>query len=185
MSGNMIEEATEWALQLKLPLHLREATIVKLWQRYKDETDSSFLKKMCRSKTGINDKEREIHEQIARAYPDWLYEFNTPYGSADFVDVENRTIYEVKVIDSWKQSTSVLLHQLAMPSSDTWQPSVILFGKRIHDERLRRLVSGALKALGINTYYWDGEYAYSGILIHDASEMPRVSWNSLFDSDKG
>lgn len=146
----------DWAVRIGIPAGTREATIRKLYSRYSSEPDANLVLKMVRSHTGINDPERQVHEQIIRLYPDWDYEFRTPVGYVDFVDHPNHIYFEVKSIASWKQAASMLLFQRYLTE---YQPCVIFFGKVNKPYTTNRAVE-ALNDIGISVATFNSELDY-------------------------
>lgn len=145
------KEAIDWATKLGINERtgVRLNTVVALYQRYKDEENIEFIKKMCSSKTRMTDEERTYHELVLRQYPDLYYEVSTPYGSIDFVDFENLELIEVKNIRSWKQASALLVYAQAFNWLCCLTPVVIYFGD-IHSVSLRRQVMDTIPNLGMS-----------------------------------
>lgn len=156
MLSQLERDAIRWATDLGINERtgIRMETIVKLYQRYGNETDVEFVKKMCSSKTAINDTERTYHELLIKQNPDWIYEVNTPYGSVDFVDFDNREIIEVKDIRSWKQACSLLAYSQAFSWDFCLNAYAIFFGN-INKLNLRNQIEDVLPWIGIDVGYID------------------------------
>lgn len=148
------EAAIRWAtnLGIRASTGIRLETVVRLHQRYKDETDIEFVKKMCSSKTAVGDRERTYHEKLIKQHPDWLYEVDVPYGSIDFIDLENREIIEVKDIRSWKQVCTLFAYDMAFDCQTNFALYALFFGD-VKNKNLRRQVEDCLPFIGIDVGY--------------------------------
>lgn len=141
------DEVIMWARQHSLPTYMKMDTIKSLYNRYKGQPEH-LIQKMIRSKTGLNDKERLVHEEAIRLYPYWSYEVNTPIGSVDFLSED--MIMEFKHTSAWKQVVVLLLYAKYFPYHDM---VAVFFGTRFSEHK-ERIVTVALNDLGIHCYYW-------------------------------
>lgn len=112
----LTDEEKVWADMIGIPHYIRIQSIKALYSLYRDEDNIDLVRKMTRSKTGITDTERKVHEKIIRANPTWQYEVDTPIGSVDFVTDEGALV-EVKIAASWKQCAALLLYKRSFDES--------------------------------------------------------------------
>lgn len=124
------EAAIDWAISVGIPVSIRYRTVQMLYARYGQCENLDMVRKMVRSKTGLRDAERAVHERIIEKYPHWDYEVGSAIGgSIDFIgNVPHLApcIIEVKDWSSWKQGATILLYQREHPE---FEPLVLYFGK--------------------------------------------------------
>ena len=153
-SGSLPEHVRSWAQYQKIPRGTRQSTVVSLYERYHME-EKWFVQYMLRSKTGLSDPERLVHERIIKHYclSDFectlLYEVDCGgIGSVDFKFREcmPEALVEVKNVASWKQSLVLLLYKKYHPECDL---IVAFFGARPVQGK-QDIIRVALNELGIH-----------------------------------
>lgn len=162
-SGSLPEHVRSWATYQKIPTGTRQSTVLSLYERYHME-EKRFVQYMLRSKTGLGDPERLVHEQIIKygmkvEECESYFEYEVPCGTIGSVDFKvyqlecNPALVEVKNIASWKQSLVLLLYKKYHPECEL---VAAFFGARPVQGK-QDIIRVALNELGIHCM-WVNEH---------------------------
>lgn len=152
-AGSLPDYVRSWAQYQKISTGTRQATILALYERYHME-EKRFVQFMLRSKTGLSDPERLVHEQIIKhgMKTESCFEYEVPCGNIGSVDFKvyqlecTPALVEVKNITSWKQSLVLLLYKKYHPECDL---IAAFFGTRPVQGK-QDIIRLALNELGIH-----------------------------------
>lgn len=158
------EHIYAWGRFVGVSFGTKVSVLKALYERYHGQP-TDFVKKMLRSKTGLNDLERLYHESMIRAYPDWLYEVelirNTVTHSIDFIDLNEQRLIEVKNISSWKQVCTLFLYRNSYPG---FRLCAAFFGTKPSPQKLDD-IKYELSIVGIESYW-----------VTEDGNMERLAW---------